>query len=442
MRYRLIASCLFLTTLSLTGALASDGSQTASPQDLQSKRQELGDLRSQAEQVTKQISELTASGKLPTNDDSIALLKKMVDELSAINQKLKSLEDSITLMQTGKAPKAPAAQPSPPSKLTWSGYLQFQYFDTDRKGSPQFDAFRIRRARVNLDGSVDPRTSFRASLELASATGNNEARLRDAYIAYDFSRNAGDKITRGIAGQQNMPLGYEILRADTDREFPERAVYNTTMFSGERGRGVQVRHMLGNGWEVFGGLFNSLTIDDPEQVNSAAGTGNTLAGVGGVRKNGSNYSAGISGMVGHRPEYVTGGTSSPNTNRQFLYGDLELRNVLPKLTLRGEAMLGHDRVPKATAVTGAGDHPLSGFQAQARYDFDPANALALRWEQFDPNLSSGGNLLNGFGLAYIHQFSPSLKLTLAHELYTDESRVTSFDQRHYGQTTLRLQIRF
>ncbi|HSI72639.1 MAG TPA: hypothetical protein VK934_05640, partial [Fimbriimonas sp.] len=107
--------CLGLLAVSLSLAAA---------QSSQDKKAEANMLAKKAEAVTKKIGELASTGKLPTSDEGIELLRKLVDELSEIKDRLKALEGD---MKTVKGAQWP-------SKTTISGYLQFQYRDTNQVG--------------------------------------------------------------------------------------------------------------------------------------------------------------------------------------------------------------------------------------------------------------------------------------------------------------------
>jgi hypothetical protein len=401
---------------------------------------EVARLKARAEATTRAIGELASSGKLPQNDESVRLLQQMVDELREIRASLAKLEQRQDASE--KTSQAQQRSLSALERVRLGGYTQFQYQDTDRAGGA-FDAFRLRRVRLAFESSVSPRVAGRVTVELASGTNQTQAQLRDAWISYDLSGSSRLGTDRAILGQQNMPLGYEIERSSAERELPERSQYNQVLFAGERSRGVRAVHS-GRDGSLHLGAVNSLTINDPEQANQAPGPGDRLAVVGGARFKGDNYHVGLSGLVGERAAYTSGtpAVTSPKVPRRFVYLDGELRGFLaPRLTLRGEVMHGRDRLPNATAAANRTETDMAGFHVLGVYSLSSLDQVALRWEQFDPDLDRGTNALNGYGIAYLREIAPRTRLTLAYEVFTDESR-QAVRQVRYGQTTLRLQLRF
>lgn len=404
-----------------------------------SERKEVADLRAKAGRLTKQVSEITSHSNLQDSDEGIKLLKQVVDELAAIRERLKALEDSrdAGTKQTQSLSKDVDAL----KNTHFTGFEQFQYFTTNKVGSAQPNGFLVRRARFGLVQKIDARASLRFAIEFVEGTSRMDTRLKDAVLDYNLAPNL--KVPSWISfGQQVIPIGFDLERSDADREFPERATYNRTLFTNERSRGVILRANVANHIEAGVGAMDSLSIDDPEQSGLAPAQGSKVAGVGFVRVVGPDYRVGVSEFAGQRPSYTAGAATSPELSRSFTYFDGELRpRQIPKLFLRGEAMLGHDRLPSATANPAKVATHMSGFQAQAGYDLDSKNQLNLRWEQFDPDLNSSGNAINGYALSYQFFFSPYAKLQLAHEVFTDESR-TLLGQRRYYQTTFRIQFRF
>ncbi|AIE86179.1 porin [Fimbriimonas ginsengisoli] len=390
-------------------------------------------LRISAEAKAKEIGKLTAGGNLTSSDEALRLLQQAVDELKEIRMRLKALEGHSS---------APDNSASAPSRVNLGGYMQFQYQDTDRKGSSQFDAFRFRRVEPSLEITDSLRLAGKITFDLATGGNQTQAQLRDAWVRYDFGGGAHLGHDRAFAGQMAIPVGYELERSPSEIELPERAEYNQILFATERSRGLKVRREGRDGM-LQASVMNSLTIGDPEQANLAPGPGNRLAVTLGGRFVRGNTSVGLSGMAGDRPAYTSGGPTSPKVSRRFAFLDLEQRHLLfPRFNLHAEVMRGNDRLPTATSAATNVDHPLSGYHLLGTYQLSAMDELAARWEGFDPNLDSAGNAFHGMGLAYIRNLSRDMKLTFAHEVFIDESRTTPFHQTRYGQSTIRLQVRF
>jgi hypothetical protein len=404
-------------------------------------------LSEQASILVSKIGDLSKSGKLTINDESVALLKKYVDELGEVKDSLKKLDQDIAAIQayiegTKKTIPKLEADVKDLQRVKFSGYTQFQFRDSDEQGRNQA-SFEVRRSRFNLAVTVDPRSQIRASFELAGGTNRNTPITKDAYLMYEL-RPASDRGgVFALAGQQPLQLGSNLPRSDADQDFPERTVYNQRLFPGERGRGVSLRAGLGGSATAHAGLFNSLTPEDPEQTNLRPGPHGGLAGVAGVRYNKGALDAGLSGMVGKRPRFTSGAggpaNTSPEVDRQFLFGDVTYAGLLvPNLTLRAEGMVGRDRVGNATGSPGNGAHPMFGWLSQLSYSFNWRNGLHLRMEQFDPNTSADGNALTGYSLGYSYLLNPRAKIMLAQERFFDGLR----NPDHYDVTTLRVQFRF
>ena len=148
--------------------------------------------------------------------------------------------------------QAPAPSPSPsPSTLedrvaasestlarilrtTVSGYVQARatYQDT---ATPESNLF-VRRARLNLRHSFD-----RGRFALSFDGGQNTVTVKDAYADLFLTKSQGQR--QGLtlrSGQFFRPFGFEVERAATDREFPERPAGWTILFPGNRDQGFDL----------------------------------------------------------------------------------------------------------------------------------------------------------------------------------------------------------
>lgn len=447
---RLVASVVMVAPIAVYGAVAV---QKAKPQvnkvavqQLDQKKVEMIALKDKATEITKKIGELAASGKALDDQDTMDQMKKMVDELTAIKAHLDTMSAEIDALKKWAEgdEKAMTALKNDVSRLKGtkpSAYIQFQYNDTDRPGGA-FDAFRLRRVRVGFTHQADPRTSAKVTFDLATGPSQRTAEMKDAFISYDFDPSQGIESVKGRVGQQALPLGYELERSSSDREFPERAQYNQAMFRGERSRGVLFRKGFDGGFSAFVGAFNALSVDDPEQATLSSGPGNRLAAAVGLRSTGARHDFGVSYLAGERPEFTSGSgataVTAPKINRRFLYLD-GTYNFDSRLFLRAEGMIGSDRLPSATAVATADEQDMSGYQVHFGYNLNPRNQLNLRYEQFDPNTDTGGNLFSGIGLSYIYWINPSTKLMGAYESFLDRARTS---EKGYHVTTVRVQFKF
>jgi hypothetical protein len=408
----------------------------------QDPAKETRDLKEKAAVVTKAVSAIVSSGNLPQDSQTNQTLQNLIDQLKSLNDRLTHLEDEVSDMKgKGKVVQPPVT--SPLGKTTLGGFVQLQYRSSENKG--EFDGFGARRVRLNVLNDND-RTHLKVSFDFATTQFGstiNEApnavgQLRDAYVAYDTEPG----ISKAIFGQQNVPLGYEIERSDTDREMPERTKYNDTFFNGQRAVGVQFRRNFTPNVVGFVGGMNALTFTDPGQraVANSGPVGNRLAVVGGVRFQSKKADLGVSALAGKRQSVYGTPTTlvNPTNDRRCFYVDGRYM-FTPKLTLRAEAMVGHARIPNQSFTAGDNARDVNGGHVQVAYAFNPANELAVRYEQFDPNTSKSGDLFHGISGALLHMINPNLQLSAAFERFTDQSRATD---KSYNVTTLRVQYKF
>lgn len=375
------------------------------------------ELRTKAKETSAKIAEIVAKGP-DASEEQMRLLQELVNELKQLNANLKAI---------------PAEAPKP--KVTVNGYLQVQYQSTDRSNLPAigpYDAFRIRRARVNLDADPKERLRLRVSFDTTGGPSQTELRLREAYARYTAPGKGGLMAT---AGQQALPFGYEIERSSFDHDFAERTILSTTYFNGEFTPGIRLDKDLGRGWRATLGGFDSLTVQDPEQQDRNFGAGDDLALAGAITNEGRTGRIRLSGLAGHRPAFTIGNAEAPTTERQFVALDGAWRRG--PLTVRGEAVSGRDRRPNTNSV----DRPVFGWHAQASYDLDAHNSVAVRYQKLDRDRDTPGDTVYGYAVSYTWRFDRELKLVLSHEVLHDELREALGNQR-YSETVLRLAVRF
>ncbi len=417
-------NCRSIAFLSLTALVCTSLCQAAPD-----RQSDVRQLKRDAAQVSRQIGRLAATGNLPTDDEGIKQLRKLVDQLAEINERLKALE--------GKTPSAPAAQVT---KITSSGYILSQYQKTDRLGAAN-SAFRFQDIRLNLDFQTDPRVNGRISFDLAQTTAQNQAQLRDAWFNYVLS----PKWTATF-GQQVLPLGYQNVQSSFDRFFADRNRIDSALFPGERSRGVTTTTNLSKSTTMKLGLVDALTNNDPEQLAQSPGTADKLNGLVSIQHKRGDDTLRATVLAGERGKYssVVGGvpTTSPQTMRQYLVVDWQRLHLFdPKLTLFFEGMAGRDRVGNDVAAATRVDHPLWAFDAVVTYDLTTQHQFVARVQEFDPNRDAAGDSYRSIGAGYIYRLSPMTKFHLLHEIFVDQSRA-GVGQTRYSLTTLRFATKF
>ncbi len=434
-------------------------------------------LKYKAGEITKKMGELAASGRLPTSDEAMALMKKMVEELQEIREQLQKITEEVSGIKgfiEGLNESLPVLVGDVDNlkRVPWGNYVQTQFTDTQEgpnssggSNRTNSDGFAMRRFRFSTTNRIDPKTSMKLSFDVAAGSQRQSADLKDAMLIYDIEPSDVEVGRRITFGQQNLGLGYELERSSSEREMPERTLYNRTMFNGERGRGVRYRHGIGNGAWIEGGLWNSLTVGDPQQTDANSFrnlNGTNLAYTAALRIAKKNWEAGVSIFSGERPgtsaRIVTtwrdangngvpdpGEVSTvniaatPETDRRFLYVDAEYVGLIwPQLTVRGEWMEGKDRVPtlnsNGTPVS-TSENDVSGWHVVATWNLNYRNQISYRYEKFDPNLGAKDDTTI-HGWTYAYWLNPGAKFSLTHERVDEEG----FERKN-NVWTLRVQFK-
>lgn len=388
------------------------------------------------------------------NPERLIELEKRIEELQkqleALQREMEEVrlyieeqsQETIPVIQTNLA-EALRVRPG--------NYIQFQWFDSQENRTNE--GFQLRRFRISQTNVIDPRTQMRLAFDVSTGSQRISAELRDAQIIWDIEPTVERVGIQLLAGQQPLPLGYELERSSAERELPERALYNRTMFAGERGRGVFLRYGLGNNAFAHFGIWNSLTFQDPQQTsaNTFGNLGSTLAWHAGLRYYTLTYEFGISGFFGKRPGFTFNDPTNnnqpvqvPSVNREFIFVDATVLDVLVSgFTLRGELMLGKDRVPTTRTVGGVTvprftrSTNIVGYQIQGTYRLNYRNFLTVRYDVFDPDTGRGGDSTRTWGIAYSYFINPGVRLTAAYENPDEEGT-----ELRNALWTIRLQYRY
>ncbi len=421
--------------------------------ELKDKTSKIDELKNRATEVTKSIGALASTGSLTTSQEAVEAMKKLVDEMAQIREMLQKLSEDVEGIKgwiEGQNEALPimANDISDLKRVKPGSYFQIQYRDTDQRGGSP-DAFGLRRIRLSQTFTIDPKTSAKISFDIATGTSQTTTQIKDAFLTYDIEPSNEKVGLQLIVGQAPLPLGFELERSSSEREFPERSQYNQKMFNGERSRGAYLKYGLSNSTYVHAGVWNALTYTDPEQSSLAPGPESRLGVSAGLRNYGTNHDVGISIFRGERAKFVTGSgggaVTHPRVDRNFVYLDGTYVGLFnPNIILRGEAMIGHDRVPvSGTPSSAKKGTDMRGYQVQLGYNINYRNQINFRYEQFDPNTDAVGDVIKGYGVSFLHYMNPNARLMLAHEIFEDATRlnVSGRAQQRYGITTLRLQFR-
>ena len=284
----------------------------------------------------------------------------------------------VAALTTPLAGQAPGAAPP---KIT--GYLQTRFESYDDSA-----LFKLRRARVGVQGGLSPWATYKAQVELRSGgTGATAATVAatDLYLA----------LTHGpwlaTLGQSKTPLSLEFIRSSTVLELPERAMAVDSL-APNRDVGVKVEWGTAQPITLQGGIFNG------EGINRAGNRDSRFLYVGrAVAKPIVGLQLGFS--AAGKPDTTTWGA--------------EVVVERPRLAVRAEYLSRH----RATAdVTTRGWYALGAYEVVAR-----RLQLVGRAQQFDASDTAGADRITGYTTAAQYFWAgDDLKLQLEYTAFAEQ----------------------
>lgn len=145
--------------------------------------------------------------------------------------------------------------------------LQPRYEFTDKDGKDNTSSFRMRRARLQVEGTVlDKEFGYRIQGDFVgskdSNTGESETDLRDAYLQWNAATEAAFRM-----GQFKTAVGRQENNSSAKLQFPDRTAASD-FFTISRNQGARVAGDLG-GVQYLIGIFNG----------ESSGEGRNLPGV-------------------------------------------------------------------------------------------------------------------------------------------------------------------
>ena len=417
-------------------------------EEIAKKQAMIDEISAKVKRVTEALTTLAKDGKVTKTDEGVAVMKELLKELQDLNGKVDQLRgdvDEIKGWIEGQNESLPIMENdiAQLKKFKPSFYVQMQYRDSDQvdRNGNFVGAHQAALRRFRMGGTyvIDDKTEVKATFDGSAGTDTRGFELKDAILTYKIIP-AEDRVGMELlAGQMALPLGYELERSSSEREFPERATYNRRMMNGERLRGAYLRYGLGPNLWVWAGATGSLTVSDAEQGTRGSMPFGRAAASGGLRYDTNNMSIGVANFQGERPSLTGNTANSAEVYRNYWYFDASLHSFLvPGLDLRGEVMLANDRVPNASANATAVGVEMSGWQAQALYNLNERNQVFYRTSMFDPNKATGNNAVNEYGLGYRYYINPGASLTFTYEWFKDPAGL----DKTYNVATLRYMFKF
>lgn len=363
------------------------------------------------------------------------------------------------LTLASSAALAQAAEQQPPSeaktdlgllkKLKLSGYVQarYQYLTPLEDGTGGYSRFFIRRSRLKATYTDD---IGQVMLQIDATT--SAVSLRDAEATL-FVPGTRQKAALTL-GQMKWPFGYEAVQSSSEREFPERSLAVQRFQPGERDLGARVSAKYK--WLRFaGGVFNGNGTGQRDFIGVDNDKEKDL--VGRLSFDLKWISGGVSGWYGQTLGVAAGDTFRRAYDRTRLGLDVQLYgDVLPvgRTALKAEYITGKTYQVGGRELLGV---PASGWYVLLVQNLGLSNALAVRYDYFDPVNGVGpaadptnptqpsiNNPVGTLGLAAIHHFGEVVKATLAYEIHmtaTPEAPVGVEDPRD-DVLTFQLQARY
>jgi len=209
----------------MLGTFALPGSAMAIDEAAMMKQLQM--MQEQMNQMQKQIGALKS--ELAQAKSQASAAQKTASEVKAAKATEKKGSDVKITMSP--APKFETADGEYSFKVGGFAQVDAGVFDDDRADYP--DGTNIRRARLNVSGTIAKYFNYKIENDFAASTTGNTGTLTDVYLEY-----TGFKPTTIMVGQFKEPFGLETLTSDLFTSFVERA--SPFVFSPDRKIGAAI----------------------------------------------------------------------------------------------------------------------------------------------------------------------------------------------------------
>ena len=274
--------------------------------------------------------------------------------------------------------------------LKLSGYSQVEYVQPDAG----IDGFRIRRARMSLDGEILEKINYKIQVE----TMQNPI-LLDIQVEMRFFKQAGLRL-----GQFKVPFSPENLTSSAGLDTINRSQTVERLCPGRdsKNKGRDIGIAVTGYFSVLEyslGIFNGAGINKPDD-NSAKDIAGRL-----VFSSLESFSLGVAHYQG---KY---GPSSGGAQFDKKRTGLELFFSKSKVTLKGEFIFGED-----------GPIQKGGWYVQGGVDFIPRKIQAIfKYDSLDLNKDVGGDRKDVITLGVNWFLAKRTKLQVNYEFHREES---------------------
>jgi len=297
------------------------------------------------------------------------------------------------------------------SKLKVSGYLLAQYVNDETSvnalngaaATRNKDQFSVREARIKFTYQFSPTSRFVLQPEVASSGVS----LKDGYV--EFTEPWTQWHHTVTAGQFNWPFGFEIGYSSSQRELPERTRVMRTLFPSERDRGMQ---FSGAGFEerlkyqiaIVNGTGTTQTFDFNKRKDLVGRLGYSF---GALDLGASLYRG--SELV--TTSYNAGGVEFDKDRTGI---DVQWATPIQGLGLRAEYIRGTQPPLAGSSRTTSPD--VDGWYFYAIQSIGTHHQIALRVDEYDPNLDAGNDATRTIGGSYIFHWDANSKFMFAYEV--------------------------
>jgi len=271
-------------------------------------------------------------------------------------------------------------------QIQLNGYAQMRYQNLDEKD--KIDGFDLRRARLDLKGSITPYWNIRLQVDLAGSS----PKLLDAYgeckLASYFNITLGQFLLP-IFLENTYPTGkLEVI--DLSQVSEALAARSTDVIGNQNGRDIGVQ---------FNGSF--IKVNDRPLFDYYVGVFNG-SGINVADKNEAKSVAGR--FLVHPIKGLDAGCSiyngwdkfgaTPKNQKRNRFG-CELKYDLKQFSLKWEYIKGQD-----------GDVKRSGWYVQTGYFFIPQKLqLILKYDTFDPQIDKSNDYCENYSIIANYAFN-------------------------------------
>src|SRR5262245_10899439 len=189
-------------------------------------------------------------------------LKALEAEVIELQKQIEALKRETATTQSEEQSTLPAESPTKATNREFSDQIQVPDLGNDERehkleGKPEVfvqtrfsrnpvrnadpretvQNFQLTRIEVRWSGRVSPKIGAGLEMQFHPApAGSPEEIVNDAFL--EFYPVKGLTLR---AGQFVKPFGFDVQQSSSDREYPERAMFEGYFFPGERDRGVMFR---------------------------------------------------------------------------------------------------------------------------------------------------------------------------------------------------------